>query len=237
MPRKIENPIKEGLPSKIYLRAYSATEAKPISRYQIAKDIYGTPQGQIPPTPKVINAVRDLLGEEYGKKYLSRTPEDKVFSDSEPLVTEIEKNLQLQGKNLTEDEKRELRELCEVPLRSAVEILLPSVDFKSDVNAYTYLTDIIGQYTLFKMLMLLSEKPAMKHMMSCTFENLMFAIVSNIHEPDSPDEVTAKELTKEWIDTINKISLSKSLMMKLLPFMPSQLKPVVKQFRIQQAIF
>ena len=53
MPKKITNPLRSGLPSKIYFLAYS----KPISGYQIAKEIYSR---DYPPTSKIYNWTKKL---------------------------------------------------------------------------------------------------------------------------------------------------------------------------------
>lgn len=101
MPKKIENPVREGLPSKIYLLAYS----EPLTAYEMAKRIYGIKppikgeRAQIPATSKVSVWVKEMKSE----GILSENEEGKNFSKSEPLLGEIAKTLK--------DQKNELSDL------------------------------------------------------------------------------------------------------------------------------
>lgn len=99
MPKKITNPIREGLPSKIYSVAYG----EPISGYKIAKIVYGieepeepSKRKQIPPTDKIYKWLNKLEGKYFTKK------EEGYLSDAKPLLEEIKKILG----DLSEDEER-----------------------------------------------------------------------------------------------------------------------------------
>lgn len=103
MPKKIENPLREGLPSKIYLLAYG----EPLTAYEMAKRIYGIKppelgeRAQIPATAKVSVWVKTMKT----KGILSENRERKTFSKSEPLLDEIVKTLKDQNVELSDLEK------------------------------------------------------------------------------------------------------------------------------------
>lgn len=137
--RSITNPLKEGLPSKIYLTAFS----KPISRYGIAKILYSTPQGQVPPTAKVSNVVKDLLL----KGYLEEIKGEGVYSKIEPLIIEIEKELQKENIILTKEEKVELSAF----LGGSFRYLLVPITPNGDMNAYTQITNTLGTIVISKL--------------------------------------------------------------------------------------
>lgn len=82
MPKKITNPIREGLPSKIYLLSFGT----PISGYEIAKKIYGVEK--YPPTAKVMEWIKKLM-----KEGIITKTEEGYFSSIEPLANEILRTL------------------------------------------------------------------------------------------------------------------------------------------------
>jgi hypothetical protein len=147
MPKKIENPLTEGLPSKVYLMAFST----PKSRYQIAREIYNIPKGQIPPTAKVSNVVRDLLTDTtYGKKYMIET-ENGVLSNVGPLADEIEIELKNHNMILTDREKIELTAFLHADFRETYNRFTKDkwqIKVQGDVNAYRGLRTFLG-YVVF----------------------------------------------------------------------------------------
>lgn len=198
MPKEIQNPLMEGLPSKVYLNAFSI----PKSRYQIAREIYNIPKGQIPPTAKVSNVVRDLLGEKYGRKYLIETP-DGVLSDADPLVAEIDKNLNIQKVKLTDSKRTELATfLNSDSFRKFVSQYKTKICDDGDVNAYHILTDILG--------FIISTKNMLRDVTdNKDFEELMYI-------------VNPKDYLK-LIEESRKIQLSDDLLEKLDTLVPKEL--------------
>ncbi len=217
MPAKITNPLIEGLPSEIYLCAFPA----PKSRYQIAREIYDIPKGQIPPTAKVSIVVRDMLTEKYGKKYLIETP-DGILSDVAPLVAEMEKELifaasnqalsdkklpDIQSIKLTEKQKTELTAFLDVDFRQFIQKHKRNLLTEGDINAYYVLTDIIGQILYYKKFLLsIADIKEYKELMAIAF-------------PEGDVELT---------DDINKMQLSKSLIEKLEFFVSKELLDIAK---------
>jgi len=88
MPKRITNPLRAGLPSKIYYLAYS----RPITGYEMAKTIYGIKPLAIPPTAKIYEWIKKLKNQ----RILTET-EHGLFSNVEPLLNEIELTLKKKG--------------------------------------------------------------------------------------------------------------------------------------------
>jgi len=103
LPKKIKNPIREGLPSKIYLLAFCS----PISGYEIAKNIYSVEK--YPPTAKVMEWLKKLVKE----GIISKT-EAGYLSNIEPLADEIALTLKEDYRiDLSESERFILKKLLE----------------------------------------------------------------------------------------------------------------------------
>lgn len=203
MPAKITNPLMEGLPSKIYLCAFPA----PKSRYQIAREIYNIPKGQIPPTAKVSNAVRDMLSEKYGKKYLIETP-NGILSDVTPLLAEIEKDLEEHRKiKITDAEKFDLTNFLNNQFRASVANIVPP---KGDVNVYYILKNNIGGIVYAK-----------KFFTSIDLDDSEFKKFLKCFIPETEEEGW-KELKEMWKE-LKKIPLSNPLLEKLEVFAPEEL--------------
>ena len=88
MPKRIANPLRAGLPSKIYYLAYSG----PITGYEMAKTIYGIKPPAIPPTAKIYEWIKKLKAQ----RILSET-EHGLVSNVEPLLNEIGLTLRKKG--------------------------------------------------------------------------------------------------------------------------------------------
>lgn len=223
MPAKITKPLMEGLPSKIYLCAFPA----PKSRYQIAREIYNIPKGQIPPTAKVSNVVRDMLSEKYGTKYLIKTPEESILSDVAPLVAEMEKELIkdavsaqvqsgkeltdiqsfIQSIKLTQKQKTELTAFLDKDFRPFISKHKKKLLDEGDVSAYYVLTDIIGLIVHYKKFLLsIADIKEYKELMAIAF----------------------LEGDMEIMEDINKMQLSNSLIEKLEFFVPDELLEISK---------
>lgn len=111
LPKKIESPLREGLPSKIYLLAYG----EPLTAYEMAKRVYGIKppepgaRAQIPATSKVSTWVKKMKG----RLILSENKEGKTFSKVEPLVDEIERTLKENKIELSNLEKHMVHRLLD----------------------------------------------------------------------------------------------------------------------------
>lgn len=101
MPKKITNPLRAGLPAKIYLLAFS----NPISGYRIAQLIYNKGYA---PTSKIYQWTKKLVKQEI----ISQTNEG-FFSNTKPLLTEIEKALKSQNLTLSEFENYVLQKVLD----------------------------------------------------------------------------------------------------------------------------
>jgi hypothetical protein len=145
LPKKITNPIREGLPSKIYLLSFG----RPISGYAIAKKIYGLEK--YPPTAKVMEWLKKLVKE----GIISKT-EEGYFSNIEPLANEIVRTLK-------EDNDIELSEFERYILEKFLDLFrfqLPRYDlftrkgyFKGDRDGARELIEEFGSYMMFQQLL------------------------------------------------------------------------------------
>lgn len=141
MPKRITNPLRSGLPSKIYLVAYG----KPISGYEIARRVYGTTpapgeRARVPPTAKVYGWLKKLerggLIKKLDKGYLSQAA---------PLIDEIEKTLEVHtAKGLTILEKKILIKILDSKeFRSYVNDRTNKIDLKEDIDAARELSELL----------------------------------------------------------------------------------------------
>lgn len=130
MPKKIENYLKEGLPSKIYFYAFP----KSISRYAISNLLYSKTA-----TSHISTTSRDMID----KGYLIESDEG-ILSNVAPLVAEIEKELETKSIKLTNTERTELTAFLNGGLRQYISKHRPNKLGKGDVSAYHVLTEIIG---------------------------------------------------------------------------------------------
>ena len=145
MPKKITNPIREGLPSKIYLIAFGI----PISGYGIAKKIYGVEK--YPPTAKVMEWLKKLIKE----GIISKT-EKGYLSNIEPLANEITLTLKEDiGIELTEFERYILRKFL-----GRFRLFLPRYDlftrtgyFKGERDGARELMEQFGSYMMIQQLL------------------------------------------------------------------------------------
>ncbi len=131
MPKRITNPIREGLPSKIYLLAYG----KPITGYEIARRIQGikTPgsgeRAITPQTGKIYGWLKKLMDDGYVIK-----KENGYLSKAEPLLKEIEEAL---NGDIDDSEKDVLLKLLNSEIfRSHIEKNLPD-SFEYPVDCVT----------------------------------------------------------------------------------------------------
>jgi hypothetical protein len=156
MPRKITDPLTQGMPSKIYFIAYGG----PISGYKIAKKIQGLKgRAKLPQTAKIYNWLEKF--EEMG---IVKKVEGGWISQPQPLLTEIERRfkvkfehfskilskLELEGEakaepDLSEFERHVLLTLLDSEVfRSFVYFISQDFDFKGDLNAINLMLNQLG---------------------------------------------------------------------------------------------
>jgi hypothetical protein len=132
MPKKITNPLRSGLPSKIYFLAY----AKPTSGYRIAQQIY---RQTYAPTSKIYSWTKKLE-----KNGIITKTNRGILSKVEPLVTEIEKVLNRRyNLELSNTEKHIVLRLLDSPeFRSFFQN--KRVGFDQDFDAVRVLVEYLG---------------------------------------------------------------------------------------------
>lgn len=134
VPRKIKNPIREGLPSKIYLYAY----AEPTTGYKIAGSIRST-------TAKVYTWINKLQEERFLKK-VQVDNKNKILSEAKPLLDEIEKELTEKHRiELSKFEKDMLLTILDSPEFRAYTYLSHDItDMTHDIDAVKNLTKLLS---------------------------------------------------------------------------------------------
>lgn len=194
--KKISNPIREGLPSKIYLKAYPKT----ISRYQIAKELYAIEKGHIPPTAKVSNQARVLIN----LGYVTETEtKDGIISNTEPLLKEIEKELETKNiPALTTQERKELYNFLDMEFR----LLIEKKRNGGDMNAYSELTKQLGGIVFIK--------------------DLFNSVRDRKQREMLLQILTLENVVDKKMAMINSVKLSQSILDKLFVFVPEYLRPL-----------
>jgi DNA-binding PadR family transcriptional regulator len=102
LPKKIENPLRQGLPSRIYYYSF----AKPINGNSIARAVY-KPKGR-PETAKIYPTAKKMV--EGG---LLTVADKKYQSRPEKLVEEIKKELTDKKITLTDSDKKRVLKLLQ----------------------------------------------------------------------------------------------------------------------------
>lgn len=135
MPRRIINPIREGMPSKIYYLLYS----KCIHGYKIAKNYYQIYKN--PPTSKIYNILHKY------PNCFERTDEDCWQSKPGPLLDEIEECLREQKVSLIDEETKILMQVLDSDsFRTFVGDVNLKVNRYSDLDAATNLMMNLSVY-------------------------------------------------------------------------------------------
>jgi hypothetical protein len=150
--KKIENPIRDGLPAKVYLAAFF----KPISGYEIARRIFGTRKVRregwdkevtkeiiTPNKPYAIvkkyKGIFDRIKEKEGNREVL-----KILSKIEPLLDEIDLELEKGSKaKLTVKEREILNQFIEGKFRKYVAQNF-QVDYGQTIDAFAWLTGHLG---------------------------------------------------------------------------------------------
>jgi hypothetical protein len=134
VPKKIENPLRSGLPSKLYLLAYG----KPISGYEMARRIYGEPSR----SSKIYGWGLKKLEE---KGAISKT-EGGYLSSVIPLLDEIEKTLRNKHNiELSDFDKHVVYKILDSPeFRSYVEDANSNIPLDQDIDSAWVIMSTLG---------------------------------------------------------------------------------------------
>lgn len=125
IPKKIENPIREGLVSKIYLNAFQ----KDKTGYKIADELDVR-------NHQVTRAINDFP-QLFDRKKI-REKKKPLRSKVDHFLKELEKNIELD-----QDEKGELKEYLDGSFRKATSKKYLKVDYDGQVDAYSELLGLL----------------------------------------------------------------------------------------------
>lgn len=133
MPKKITNPLRAGLPAKIYLLAFNGAK----SGYDMAKRIYGVEK--YPPTSKISTWIKKLRKE----GIISKTG---YISKIEPLQAEIEIVLKNEHDiELSDFDKHALRKVIDSPeFRSYVVEANSNIPLDQDFDSAWVIMETLG---------------------------------------------------------------------------------------------
>jgi hypothetical protein len=196
VPKKIVNPLRAGLPSKIYLLSFNG----PISGYKIAEKIYGR---KYAPTSKIYPWTKKL--EEQG--FIHKVQEGYV-SNVEPVLSEIEETSET-------DEKLEFSDLHKHILHRIVDskefrsYVLESnegLSLKQDIDAFWIISSSLGKLAfdvlLFSAWMEIDFKVESQEVFDKTWENLR-----TIRERNDLSQIATfvqnEDLRKELTDVVD----------------------------------
>jgi len=129
MPKKIENPIRDGMPSKIYLAAYP----KAIGGYEMGQKMQRVKNPRTDHIYDILKQYKDLFErtEMKGKRGMAKP----VLSKAKPLLREIEKALDKKAELSNPERKTILKILDSKEFRSLISDVIIDMDFKGDINA------------------------------------------------------------------------------------------------------
>lgn len=143
--KNIEDPLKEGQPSKLYLAAW----AKPQTGYNLASKIFGTKtyyskgvDGSKEEKEEVRQPSKPYeLAKDYSELFErpEREGKEKILSRVEPFLERLEKELEENGSTLTQAQRETLKEYLDGPFRKALTPDYLNVDYSKPVNSYAEL--------------------------------------------------------------------------------------------------
>lgn len=100
MPKRIENPLIEGLPAKVYFLCY----LEPQTGYGLSKEIHGYVRG----TDKIYGAIDRLVDEGFLKKCEPEGKKKPYQANTKPLLKAIKQKLLDRSQQLTTKEEKRL---------------------------------------------------------------------------------------------------------------------------------
>lgn len=133
MPKKIENPLSEGLISKIYLVAFSEYK----TAYQIAKKELDVRTGQV---------TREINREKYSHLFdreVEREKKKPIRSKVEPFLSRLESNLKEDNTKLTKNERKQLKQYLNGPFRKAIQKKYLNIDYNKQIDAYSEILGVL----------------------------------------------------------------------------------------------
>ena len=225
VPKKIVNPLRSGLPSKIYLLAFNG----PLSGYKIAQKIYGK---KYAPTSKIYPWTKKL--EERG---FIRKVQEGYVSNVQPLLSEIE--------GTSTDEKLEFSDLDKYVLnkmvdskdfRSYVLTTNEKISLRQDIDSVWVISGTLGKLASSILIcsawMGIDFNVESKEDFDKTWENLrrirkkadfkqIVALVQNEHLRKELDSDETKLIKKEFsflIDILPFFAVPKDILLGLLRF-------------------
>jgi hypothetical protein len=140
LPKRITNPLREGIPSKIYLLAFNG----PVSGYGVAKKVYSVEK--YPPTAKIMVWMKQLVKE----GAIFKTKEGYI-SNVEPLINEICRTLFDRGVELSDLESyMVIKLLGHEAFRNLVEFsyYYQKGFFTREIDAAHEIMEVLGHHAL-----------------------------------------------------------------------------------------
>ena len=128
MPKKIENPVKEGFISKIYLHTF----AEPKTGYQVAKELGYPHVNKIYTIIKEYENLFEVIEKEEGDRTVKL-----LRARTEPLLSTIKSDLAERQIALTEEEERIIKGFLEKDFREIIKIYCRSV-YESFLNIHIF---------------------------------------------------------------------------------------------------
>ena len=190
MPKRITNPLRAGLPSKIYYLAYNG----PITGYQISKKIYQTKPLGIPPTDKIYEWIKKL--KEQG--ILSKT-EVECLSNVEPLLREIESTLKKKyDTDFSSLEKHMTQKILDCrEFRTLVGLNFESLPQDQDFDGALEILDLLS-FQAMRVFLLDATKFEVKTQKE--FDELFDRTITLIHKPEFQKEL--QEVGVEYLKNV-----------------------------------
>jgi hypothetical protein len=190
MPKIITNPLRAGLPSKIYYLAYSG----PITGYEISKKIYGVKPHGIPPTAKTYEWIKKLKEQ----RILSKA-EVGCVSNVEPLLHEIELTLKKKdSSDFSSFEKHMTQKILDCKeFRALVGLYFESFPKDQDFDAALEILDILS----FQAMRVFSyDVPKSKANTQKQFDELFDRAITLIYKPEFQKEL--QEVGVEYLKDV-----------------------------------
>jgi sRNA-binding carbon storage regulator CsrA len=199
MPKTIWNPLREGLPSKIYLLAYNG----PVSGYEVAQKIQGLKPGEVPQTGKIYGWVKKLKTDG-----VLRETKDGYVSEVGPLIGEIRETLKRDhGAELSELECYMVSKLIDDwPFRNLVEFsyFYRKGFFQGEVDAARQVMDVLGDHMMHSIVFMdkfsqIKSKADFDALWNDDPGSIPLAIRNELHDK-VPVLLTLLESEKSWHD-------------------------------------
>lgn len=202
MPKKIENPIEDGISSKVYLLIYVHG---PISGYKVAKMVYGHPTY----TNRIYEA-KDKINKSFPGA-VKETPKGYVLSTKvlvSLVVKSITESLKASGEKLTKSEEDEISGIIESEdfrsfARAESGNLIDGGEMKN-VNSLGFILDLLFRICLVNVNLELTTKGKMP--------------ADKVKKALTKTRIVEKETMKSFVGLVTKVS--SGLVLKILSLHP-----------------